>query len=133
MSKQLSIPHQKVKFTTDPNTYDVAVDLDDAGVVSDGYHTFNELYAHRIALFIALAKSHADISWKAIKHEDGTSMDGWFIAGMHLPTGDISYHLPDEVWDRLDLVEPLTKAPKWDGHTPADVVRRINEWVDTYE
>lgn len=133
MSKQLLIPDQFVKFATDPNTFDVTVDLDDSGTVSDSYHTFNELYDHRIALFIALAKSHADISWKAIKHEDGTSMDGWFIAGMHLPTGDISYHLPDEVWDRLDMVEALTKAPKWDGHTPADVVKRLNEWVDTYE
>jgi hypothetical protein len=96
---------------------------------SDGYHTFKELYAHRIALFIALAKSHADISWKAIKHDDGSSLEGWFIAGMHLPTGDISYHLPDNEWDRLD-VEALTNAPKWDGHTSDDVVQRINEWVE---
>lgn len=116
-----------------PPTQQSGASGDDRGNLSDGYHTFNELYAHRIALFIALAKSHAYISWKAIKHADGTSMDGWFIAGMHLPTGDISYHLPDSEWDRLDMVEPLTKAPEWDGHTPADVVKRLNEWVDTYE
>jgi len=100
---------------------------------SDGYHTFKELYSHRIALFIALAKSHADISWKAIKHEDGSSFDGWFIAGIHLPNGDISYHLPDNEWDRLDMVETLTKAPEWDGHTSDDVVQRINGWVELYE
>lgn len=129
MSEQLSIPHQKVKFTTDPNTYDVTVDLDDAGVVSDGYHTFNELYSHRIALFIALAKSHSDISWKSLKHADGSSWDDWFIAGMHLPTGDITYHLPEADWDKLDGVETLRKAPEWDGHTPVDVVKRIEEWT----
>lgn len=28
--------------------------LPNAGEVSDGYHTFDELYEHRVALFIAL-------------------------------------------------------------------------------
>lgn len=104
------------------------------GEVSDGFHTFNELYEHRIALFIALAVSHGDIAWRSMKHEDGTMFEGWFIAGMHLPTGDISYHLPDKDWDKLTgYVETLPKAPTWDGHTPADVVKRLNEWVADYE
>jgi hypothetical protein len=102
----------------------------EAGQVSDGYHTFNELYDHRIALFIALMKSHPEISWRANNHADGSSYEGWFIAGMHLPTGDISYHLPDDKWTLLDGVGIATtnRAPEWDGHTPADVVRRLNEW-----
>lgn len=133
MREKLLIPHQFIKVDTDPVTYDVTVTLENAGTVSDGFHTFTELYDHRVILFIALAKSHADISWKAIKHDDGTSMDGWFVAGMHLPTGDISYHLPEEQWDRLGGVEALTKAPKWDGHTAADVVKRLTEWLDQYE
>lgn len=104
------------------------------GEVSDGYHTFNELYAHRIALFIALAVTHSHIAWRSMKHDDGSEYEGWFIAGMHLPTGDISYHLPESDWDKLTgYVETLPKAPKWDGHTAADVVKRLNEWVANYE
>ena len=66
-------------------------------LLSDGYHTFKELYEHRVTLFIALANTHCDLLnelydktettsprlfpfWKALKHEDGTMYDGWFIA-----------------------------------------------------
>lgn len=102
--------------------------------VSDGYHTFNELYDHRIALFIALAVGHGDIAWRSLKHDDESKIDGWFIAGMHLPTGDISYHLPDSEWDKLTgYCKTLPKSPKWDGHTADDVVKRLNEWIENYE
>ena len=101
------------------------------GDISDGYHTFNELYEHRIALFTALMKCNPKISWRANNHEDGTMYDGWFIAGMHLPTGDISYHLPVDQWQTLDYADIATtnKAPKWDGHTPRDVVNRLILWA----
>ena len=97
---------------------------------SDGYHTFKELYEHRIALFIALMRSNPDISWRANVHDDGSDYPGWFIAGMKLPTGDISYHLPNERWNDLDEtgITTTNKAPKWDGHTADDVVKRILEW-----
>jgi hypothetical protein len=96
---------------------------------SDGFHTFKELYDHRIALFIALMKSHPTISWCSKVHHDGSSYDGWFIAGMDLPTGQISYHLPMSDWDKLGADFPtLDKAPEWDGHTPADVVKRLTDW-----
>lgn len=87
------------------------------------------VHAHRCTLFAALLKSHPQASWKSKKHEDGTSWDGWFIAGMKLPTGDITYHLPvDEFWDMLPIAE-LEFGVKWDGHTSDDVVRRIMEWI----
>lgn len=97
---------------------------------SDGYHTFKELYDHRIALFIALMRSNPLISWRANNHEDGIGFEGWFIAGMHLPTGDITYHLPDSDWTKLDYsgIATSNKAPKWDGHTASDVVERLNKW-----
>lgn len=99
------------------------------GATSDGYHTFDELYDHRIALFIALITTTDLYSWRSFKHDDGSKYDGWFIAGIDLPTGTISYHLPEKYWDRLTgYCEPLDKAPKWDGHTPADVVERLNKW-----
>lgn len=97
--------------------------------VSDGYHTFSELYAHRCALFAALVKSHQQGSWKSKQHADGTVLDGWFVAGMKLPTGDITYHLPiEQFWDILTVSE-LEFALPWDGHSSDDVVKRILEWI----
>ena len=93
----------------------------------DGYHTFEELYEHRIALFIALMKQMPDKSWRANNHDDGTNLEGWFIAGIHLSTGDISYHLPNGMWQALDNlgIKTTNKAPKWDGHTAQDVINRL--------
>lgn len=102
----------------------------DTGKASDGYHTFDELYDHRCHLFVALMRSNPAIAWRANNHEDGTMYENWFVAGMHLPTGDISYHLPVTMWEMLDGVGIATsnKAPKWDGHTAADTVKRLAAW-----
>ena len=98
------------------------------GETSDGYHTFNELYDHRCHLFAALMLSHVGISWKSKLHADGSVYEGWFICGMHLPTGDISYHLPESMWEQLDGITTQQFAPEWDGHTSADVVKRLSGW-----
>ena len=98
----------------------------ETGKISDGYHTFDELYEHRCHLFAALMRSNPELSWRANNHEDGTMYGGWFVAGMHLPTGDISYHMPISMWEMLDDVGIATsnRCPKWDGHTTYDVVDR---------
>lgn len=104
----------------------------DIGEVSDGYHTFNELYEHRHHLFITLMRSNPKMSWRANTHEDGSMFPGWFVAGMHLPTGDITYHLPVTMWEMLDGVGIATtnKCPPWDGHTSDDVVKRLAAWIN---
>lgn len=99
--------------------------------VSDTYHTFSELYGHRILLFISTMKSHKDISWKSRLHSDGSSFEGWFVAGMHLPSGDITYHIPEKFWQMLEDITTKEKAPEWDGHTANDVVIRLNNWCMT--
>jgi hypothetical protein len=102
----------------------------EVGQISDGYHTFDELYAHRCTLFAALMKSHATLSWKSLLHDDGTMYDGWFIAGMNLPSGVITYHLPiDQFWDNLKEINELERAPEWDGHTSDDVIKRLIDWM----
>lgn len=105
--------------------------LADIGDFSDGYHTFNGLYDHRCALFVALMVSCPAISWRSRLHADGTGWGGWCVGGMDLPTGTITYHLPDSDWHLLDDsgVRTLERAPEWGGHTSADVVTRIKEWV----
>jgi len=97
-----------------------------SGGASDGYHTFNELYEHRHVLFAALV-ADIDDSWKSKKHHDGTMFDGgWFIAGIELHTGTITYHIPLRLWD-LFLCKELEFAPEWDGHTSDDVIKRIEQ------
>jgi hypothetical protein len=104
---------------------------DDLGKISDGYHTFHELYEHRAALFIALMKTFPEISWYSKRHEQGGAdmFDGMFIAGMDLPTGQVTYHLNLIPWWtplQYSKVEERTYAPEWDGHNSDEVIVRIN-------
>lgn len=101
---------------------------------SDGYHTFEELYDHRIELFIALCKvsqpPYTEINpplvWRSKLHYDGSEFIGWFVLGMNKVAGrQITYHLPMVRWADTDFAETLDKAPEFDGHTPADVLERL--------
>lgn len=97
--------------------------------ISDGYHTFGELYQHRQALFIALIRSHPELAWRSHWHGDGSMHEGMFIAGLVLPTGQISYHLPIAQWPLLDGIRTDEGVPIWDGHSSADVVTRLMGWA----
>jgi len=79
-----------------------------------------------------MMESNRKISWRSKKHADGEMFPSWFIAGMNLPTGIITYHMPMWMWGMLDRCGIETKefAPEWDGHTPADVVKRLADWIN---
>ncbi len=111
----------------------------------DGYHTFEELYDHRVVLFITLCRTLARESeeafergllrdlyyrngniWRSKKHSDGTMFDGMFIMGIRTDPGyQMTYHLPLKFWDETDFAMTLKKAPEWDGHTPDEVLDRM--------
>lgn len=100
------------------------------GQVSDGFHTFDELYEHRCLLFLLVLSLNEYGGWKSKLHDDGTMFDGWFIAGYDdLKGGPITYHLPISLWS-MARCKSLDRAPKWDGHTPADVCKRIKEQLE---
>ena len=113
----------------------------DVGEVSDGYHTFNELYEHRITLFIALCKNINEVLklekpekysvWKSKRHSDGELCFGdgsWFVMGIGIEKGkQITYHLPISNWEKTTFADELDKAPEFDGHTPKDVLERIKK------
>ena len=97
--------------------------------VSDGYHTFGELYEHRAALSAALFCTYSNLSWKSKKHHDGTMIDDEsFIVGMQTPFGRISYHYNLRLWDWFPVQE-YPFAPEYDGHTSQDTIERLNKWV----
>ncbi len=102
--------------------------------ISDGYHTFGELYDHRCLLFVALMQAHPALAWRSRLHDDGSGHPGWWVGGMRLPTGDISYHLPDTFWSLLNdtAVRTFERAPLWDGHTSADVLIRLRRWLELH-
>ena len=101
------------------------------GDISDGYHTFNELYDHRAALTAALFKSLPnDTVYKSKKHHDGTMYDGMFIVGANLPgIGEISYHYDLDPWWDVFNIREVENAPEWDGHTPNDVIERLKAYA----
>lgn len=115
--------------------FDGLTKLDSAttvGGISDGNHTFDELYDHRCLLFLMLMDAHPEESWFSKSHEDGEVWDGWFICGTDLPSGTISYHLPLRMYSLAQKTgaEELEKGMPWDGHTSTDVIERLTDYLD---
>jgi hypothetical protein len=104
------------------------------GEISDRYHTFNQLYEHRITIYLAMCRLVAaqgkKTVWMSKTHSDGSVWDGWFLLGIGEQNGEqITYHLPDSYWEPLReeaLFVLLEKAPPFDGHSSEDVLIRLN-------
>jgi len=103
---------------------------EDKEKISDGFHTFWELYDHRCNLFIALCKS-LNQNYTVVKsklHDDGSEFEGWFIVQIeHSWISQISYHLPNNLRETCDFITTVEKANKRDGHTSDDVLERLLE------
>lgn len=97
--------------------------------ISDGYHTFGDLYHHRAVLFAVICNTYKDKAWKSKLHDDGTMFDGMFIVGVETPEGHYTYHYNMPYWDMYNVKE-LANAPKWDGHKPEDITRLLTLGVD---
>ena len=102
----------------------------DAGSVSDGYHTFDELYHQRAILFATIVNDHPDISWKSLKHEDGSycfdKNGDWFIVGIDTPEGSYTYHYETDKYWNIFKCQTIPVAKNWDGHTEKDVTRLLS-------
>lgn len=136
------------KFLRHSGLGDYAIEGPEKMSVSDGYHTMDELYEHRITLWIALCRQIENAGayrivvlkkegetikggsrvWRSKKHSDGEPAFGgtWFLLGIGKDKGEqITYHLPIGRWDECDFAETLERAPEFDGHTSSDVLERI--------
>ena len=112
---------------------DVAkVHNDSVGSLSDGYHTFDELYHHRAMLFAALClTTFKNCAWKSLLHNDPKEpmYNGMFIVGIDTPFGQASYHYDIDPYWSIFKVKELDRAPKFDGHTPAEAIDRIFKYA----
>ena len=108
-----------------PDVFEMTYEAGGIGEISDGYHTFNELYYHRMILFSVICNMNRSKAWKSWKHHDGSMYNDYFIVGIDTPEGQYSYHYHKEHWDRFN-VEELENAPEWDGHEPKDINRLIS-------
>ena len=118
--------------------------------ISDGYHTFDELYDFRKMYNAALFNEWANQSFKigsrgglndktavkygvhkSWKHNDGELCfgGGWFIVSAMLPTGLISNHYKAEDWDLFKVPEVEKALYEFDGHTPQDVLIRLKNLI----
>lgn len=98
----------------------------DVEKISDGYHTFADLYEQRLILSAALAKNNP-YAWKSKRHDDGSVPfgGGWFIMGFYTDEGCYTYHYELKDWDLFQCKE-LDKGKPWDGHTSRDVRRLLS-------
>lgn len=108
-------------------------EVTEMGNVSDGYHTFDELYEFRkmynACLFNEWYKQGKYDVHKSEKHYEGDICfgGGWFIVVAILPTGQISNHYEMKDWDLFNC-EDVDKAKyPFDGHSPEDVLNRLSD------
>lgn len=126
-------------FEISEEAYDKAVDrvvrlLSLAGKnLSDGHHTFGELYRYRLLYNAALFNEWGRLGLydvhKSLLHHDGKIPFGdakWFIVVAELPTGQISnhYRLATD-WDLFNI-EARGLPNVYDGHTPDIAAARLD-------
>ena len=126
----------------------------DRSAISDGYHTFEELYSFRkvynALLFnewakqitretafskdaqgrtmqIVVAESNKYDVHKSIRHNNGELCfgGGWFVVVAILPSGQITNHYPISDWDLFKIPEVEKAKYEFDNHTSQDVLDRM--------
>lgn len=99
--------------------------------ISDGAHTFGDLYYQRMVLTSVIAKTLVTIDkpsgkvFRSKLHADGTMFKDYFIVVFQTVDGYFSYHYHMDNWDNFYFVKEIPKAPEYDGHTDVDVSRLL--------
>ena len=116
--------------------------------ISDGYHTFGDLYHHRALLFASVLciPEINKCAWKSKKHFDNDKdpmYDGMFIVGFTAELDgkkyEASYHYDiDPYWDKyFGHVKEIDHAPEFSGYTPEDSINTIytvaSYWFNSHE
>jgi hypothetical protein len=127
---------------------------DERGSITDGYHSFEELYTFRkvynALLFNEWAKQIVETKeWakdekgrlyakvvskeykydvhKSICHNNGELCfgGGWFVVVAVLPNGQITNHYKMEDWNLFKIPQVSRAKYEFDGHTSQDTLERM--------
>jgi hypothetical protein len=105
---------------------------DEIRELSDGNHSYKELYEYRkvynALLFSMWANEDMYRVHKSKKHGDGELCfgGGWFIVMATTRFGQISNHYRLEDWD-IFRCDEREQADVWDGHTPEIALLRLKK------
>jgi hypothetical protein len=89
--------------------------------ISDGFHTFDQLYDHRCLLFVRLCQLQPQkAAWRPDR-DYGT----WFVLYLETDCGQISYHVPGKFLKFVEPSIPRIDEYKWDGHSSETVLKRL--------
>lgn len=137
------------------NWIENSLEGDDSNYISDGSHTFGELYDQRMQLTLAfgsmitmlnkglyndaldyLPKENAPTFITDMynnvdvmisdKHSDGTMFPDYFIVVFVTPRGYYSYHYHNSHKHLFSNFKEVETAPEWDGHTSSDISRLLS-------
>ena len=107
--------------------------------LSDGYHTFKELYDFRrvynAALFNEWSEKGIFKVHKSTRHHDGEECfgGGYFVVVAVLPAGQITNHYKMKHWEEFKIPAFEKARFEYDGHTAMDTVDRLNELLSKQE
>ena len=90
--------------------------------LSDGYHTFDELYEHRMLLYINFCLSRANECYWTF-HEDFGNCPICLV--WESRAGQISYHLNKKYLSLIQKKFKRNDDHKYDGHNSFDVLDRL--------
>lgn len=93
--------------------------------ISDKWHTFDDLYHHRMILTKIIAETYPEYATKSKLHSDGTMFEGSFIVTFTTTEGLYSYHYPMSDWG-LFKIDEVERSPEYDGHKPEDIGRLVS-------
>lgn len=123
-------------------------------LLSDGYHSFDELYKFRkvynAILFNEWGKqTSGNPKWasdqtgtepsvlpkydvhKSWRHNDGELCfgGGWFVVVAILPKGQITNHYKAEDWELFKIPSVEKAKYEFDGHTATDTLKRLKNLI----
>lgn len=128
--------------------------IKEKATLHDGYHSFDELYQSRNAAFIALAihvnqciingimrpneetdeksffvEEDKRYVYKTYFYPNGIPVEeGWFLLYLDAGTGQVSMHLPDNLWEKVAEIreaQEMLIAPKMETYSTATMIERL--------
>lgn len=100
--------------------------------LNDGVHSFADLYNSRMiwnALAFQMIHDNGLYVYKSRLHNDGGSIEGFFVVGTMTRFGQVTQHYPLENWDLFRIPEVERLPWVFDGHTKNDVLLRISQII----